>query len=83
MGWADAVTDVTVIPATGHVDADGDGRCDHDGMPVIPDGGYEFDTFRCKMCDKYEANKDIPFVGFIYTIVHFFVHLAHYIGYLT
>ena len=79
----DAVTDVTVIPATGHVDADGDGKCDHDGMPVIPEGGYDFDTFRCKMCDKYEANKDIPFVGFIYTIVHFFVHLAHYIGYLT
>ena len=66
------IEEPTIVPATGHVDADGDGRCDHDGMPVIPEGGYDFDTFRCKMCAKYEANKDIPFVGFIYTIVHFF-----------
>ncbi len=73
----------TVLPATGHEDLDGDGKCDHDGVSVVPDGGYTFETFRCKMCAKYEANKDIPFVGFIYTIVHFFVHLAHYIGYLT
>ena len=77
------IEEPTIVPATGHTDADGDGKCDIDGATVIPEGGYDFDTFRCKMCDKYEANKDIPFVGFIYTIVHFFVHLAHYIGYLT
>ena len=76
--------DDRLIAPLGHVDEDRDGFCDRGcGARVEPPEGYTFDTFRCKMCDAYEENKDVPFVGFIYTIVHFFVHLAHYIGYLT
>ncbi|MCH5199218.1 MAG: hypothetical protein J1E34_09985, partial [Oscillospiraceae bacterium] len=42
-----------------------------DGTVVVsPDG------FRCKMCAKYEANKNTPIVGPFYTLVHFFVHFA-------
>ena len=31
---------------------------------------------RCKMCDLYEEYKNVPFAGWIISIVHFFVHLA-------
>lgn len=39
--------------------------------------------FRCDMCDDYEEMKEVPVIGFFYTIVHFFYHLAMYIGYRT
>lgn len=32
------------------------------------------DEFRCSMCDKYEENKDKPFIGFFYKIFHSIVH---------
>lgn len=64
-----------IIPATGEQE------------PTVPEEpGQEEDwvtSFRCKMCAAYEANKDVPFVGIIYTIVHFFVHFAHMISALT
>lgn len=78
---------VITTPATGHVDADGDGICDVDGKPVTPEDDDEEDDiwngYRCKMCDEYEENKDKPFIGFFYMIIHFFVHLISYINYLT
>ncbi|MCD7826968.1 MAG: hypothetical protein LUG85_00300, partial [Clostridiales bacterium] len=46
-------------------------------------GKLSWDEYHCSYCDKYDAVKDIPFVGWIYAIVHFFVHLAHYISYIT
>lgn len=57
-------------------------------VTVTEDPNFDFDNsyvetpdgFRCKMCDKYEANKDQPFVGFFYRIVHFFVHFAQRIS---
>ena len=78
---------VITTPATGHVDADGDGICDVDGKPVTTEDDDEEDDiwsgYRCKMCDEYEENKDKPFIGFFYMIIHFFVHLISYINYLT
>ena len=78
---------VITTPATGHVDADGDGICDVDGKPVTPEDDDEEDDiwsgYRCKMCDEYEENKDKPFIGFFYMIIHFFVHLISYINHLT
>ncbi|MCD7775058.1 MAG: hypothetical protein LUH40_05725, partial [Clostridiales bacterium] len=86
-----------VIPALGHIDDDGDGYCDRCEEPVEttddPSGSgsgsdsssstSSWDAFRCKMCDTYDEMKDKPVIGWIYAIVHFFVHLAHYISYLT
>lgn len=78
---------VEEIPATGHhEDADGDGKCDVCGIQMPTESDSEpvnKDTFRCKMCKTYEEHKDIPVIGWFYTIVHYFVHLAHYIGSLT
>ncbi len=84
------------IKALGHVDNDDDGVCNNCDENISSDSGNSsssssgssssskgWDAFRCKMCDQYEANKDTPVIGFFYTIVHFFIHLAHYIGYLT
>ena len=71
------VTAPEVIPALGHVDANGDEVCDRCGAEVPEE--VTLDTFRCSMCDNYEANKDKPLVGWIYsffhTIVHFFESL--------
>lgn len=71
------VTEPEVIPALGHVDANGDEVCDRCGAEVPEE--VTLDTFRCSMCDNYEANKDKPLVGWIYsffhTIVHFFESL--------
>lgn len=64
-----------------HTDADADGYCD-DCDTEIPQLS-EWEKFRCKMCPTYERLKDTPVVGVIVTIVHFFVHLSHYISYLT
>ncbi len=41
------------------------------------------DEFRCDMCDTYEKNKDIPVIGFFYTIIHFFCHLAQRISHMS
>lgn len=80
-------------PATGHVDENGDGFCDIDGKPILPDEPETpsdpddddsiWGGFRCSMCDIYEANKDIPVIGFFYMIVHFFVHIIGYIKFIT
>lgn len=70
---ADGTTPITaadtVVPAHGHKVSGG--TCIYCGK------------FRCNFCEQYEANKDIPFVGLIYTVIHFFVHLAAHIGYFT
>ncbi len=41
------------------------------------------DEFRCDMCDTYEKNKDVPVIGFFYTIIHFFCHLAQRISHMS
>ncbi len=56
------------IPKTGHVDANGDNACDVCGQTINT-------SFRCSFCDEYEANRDKLFIGWIYIIVHFFIHL--------
>ncbi|MGN1348085.1 MAG: hypothetical protein ACI4VI_03995, partial [Acutalibacteraceae bacterium] len=61
-----------------HKDDNVDGYCDDCGVLV-----KRWDAFRCKMCPTYEANKDTPVIGIFYTVLHFFVHLAHLIGYMT
>ncbi|MCQ2462080.1 MAG: BspA family leucine-rich repeat surface protein [Clostridia bacterium] len=43
-------------------------------------GDIAKNAIRCPLCDSYEAQKDIPFFGFILSIVHTFVHLAFSIG---
>ncbi|MBQ5970396.1 MAG: cadherin-like beta sandwich domain-containing protein [Clostridia bacterium] len=58
---------------------------------VIPAHGHKVEhgiciycgKYRCSFCETYEAKKDIPVVGWIYGLVHYFVHLASHIGYLT
>lgn len=62
-------TKTETIPATGNTDSDSNSN----------DNG----KFRCKMCPVYEANKDKPVIGLFYGFVHFFVHLAHRIGFFT
>ena len=37
--------------------------------------------FRCSFCDTYEANRNKPFVGIFYTIIHWFIHLIQRIIY--
>ena len=72
-----------VIPAdcedgARHEDYDKDGICDKCGKTVT-----KADLFRCSMCPKYEKMKDVPVVGIIYSVVHFFVHLAAMISWIT
>ncbi|MBQ6020818.1 MAG: VWA domain-containing protein, partial [Clostridia bacterium] len=64
-----------------HPDKNRDRICDLCGFEIPVDPNES--EFRCKMCSTYELMKDVPVIGFFYTIVHFFVHLAHFIGYLT
>ena len=74
------------ITITGATVAISDGKCDVCGIQMPTESDSEpvnKDTFRCKMCKTYEEHKDIPVIGWFYTIVHYFVHLAHYIGSLT
>ena len=61
-------TETVTIPKTGHVDANGDNTCDVCGATINT-------SFRCSFCDEYEANRDKLFIGWIYIIVHFFIHL--------
>lgn len=58
-----------------HTDADNDGKCDSCGEDIVKD--Y---LFYCSMCPTYEKMKNVPVVGIIYSVVHFFVHLAQMIG---
>lgn len=58
----------TAIPAPGHVDRDDDDRCDNCGTII---GAH----FRCSFCNTYEANRNKPLIGWIYIIIHFFIHL--------
>lgn len=37
--------------------------------------------FRCGMCDTYEEYAEVPVVGIIVTIIHYFVHLAQLISF--
>ena len=69
-------TETRTIPTVAHTDADGDNLCDNCGETVK-------EAFRCGFCDKYEAWKDIEYFGLIVSIVHFFVHLAQHISYIT
>ena len=41
------------------------------------------DDFRCSMCPTYEKFKDITGVGFLITIIHFFIHFANYIAFVS
>ena len=61
-----------------HEDYDKDGICDKCGKEVT-----KADLFRCSMCPMYEKMKDVPVVGIIYAVVHFFVHLAAVISWIT
>lgn len=70
----------TIIPAKGHVDEDNDGYCDIDGESTTV--VYTWDTFRCSTCNQYDSVKTMPVVGWIYAVVHFFIHLIQYILYL-
>lgn len=65
------VTDPTVIPALGHVDANGDEKCDvcFASVPKV----ITSENFRCSYCDTYESHQDSP-AKFIYAIVHAIVH---------
>ena len=65
----------SVIPALGHSDSDNDGKCDSCGENIVKD--Y---LFYCSMCPTYEKMKNVPVVGIICSVVHFFVHLAQMIG---
>lgn len=70
--------------AVGHLDRDNDGICDRDNMPIpsgggsSSSGGSSSGVFRCSLCDAYEANKDRPVVGLIYSIIHFIMHTIQY-----
>lgn len=55
-----------------HSDANGDSICD-DCMK----------SFRCSWCDRYEKEKDTPFIGWIITVIHYFIHLANTISIKT
>lgn len=70
------VEEMTILPAKGHQDADGNGYCDVDGRSIYDTGDGSSDGVRCSFCAKYEASKDVPFIGWIYALVHFFVHMA-------
>ena len=61
-----------------HYDTNQDGYCDDCGTLVS-----EWYAFRCKMCATYEKNKDVEIIGIFYRLVHFFVHMAHLIGFMT
>ena len=76
----DDYTEEAEIPATGeHVDKDNDGDCDLCGAHIKSD----LEMFICRMCGTYQLMKNIPGVGAIVRIVHYFVHLADYIKHLT
>ena len=61
-------TETVSIPKTAHHDGDGDNKCDACGAAINT-------GFRCSFCDTYEANREKPFIGWFYIIVHFFIHL--------
>lgn len=46
---------------------------------VDPNAG----KFRCSFCDKYEAMKDVPGIGFIYVIIHMIIHMVQSINFAT
>lgn len=78
------------IPALGHIDEDQDYICDrcgeelpgggdNGGINVDPSGGHmgtSYSSFECTMC---AGGKQVT--GFN-AVIHFFVHLVQYIGYL-
>ena len=64
-----------VIPAKGEQTPD-------EPTPDTPDEPSN-DGFRCGFCDRYEAWKDIPFFGWVVSLVHLFVHMAAHISYLS
>lgn len=61
---------MTIPVSIDHVDKDNDKKCDICGKDLSD----SYDNFRCKMCDKYEMNKDKPVIGWFYSLVHFFIH---------
>ena len=58
----------TELSALGHLDINDDDKCDRCGVTI---GAH----FRCSFCDTYEANRYKPIIGWLYIIVHFFIHL--------
>ena len=67
-----------VIPATGEPTPDEPTP----DKPETPDEPTK-DGYRCDFCDRYEAWKDIPYFGWVVSLVHIFVHMAAHIGDLT
>ena len=79
-----------ILPALGHIDEDQDYVCDrcgeelpgggdNGGINVDPSGGHmgtSYSSFECTMC---AGGKQVT--GFN-AVIHFFVHLVQYIGYL-
>ncbi|MDO4381135.1 MAG: hypothetical protein Q4D20_09715, partial [Clostridia bacterium] len=57
------------IPAKGHDDSDGDGKCDICGAEIKKN-----DDVRCKWCGRYEQYKDNPIFGWLITFIHFIIH---------
>ena len=57
-------------------------RCGEVETAEIPIGG-EKDGFRCGFCDKCEEWRDLPYMGLIVRLVHYFVHLGQWISYIT
>jgi len=54
------------------------------GFPSLGNGdGGEKDGFRCGFCDKYEKWRDLPYMGLIVRLAHYFVHLGQWISYIT
>ena len=63
----------TVEGGVGHVvehsNLRGEGYCKYCG------------EFRCSMCEKFEQNAELPVIGIFYTLIHFFIHMAHMISF--
>ncbi len=57
------------IPAKGHDDSDGDGKCDICGAEIKKN-----DDVRCKWCGRYEMYKDNQIFGWLITFIHFIIH---------
>ena len=82
-GWDREFTNVTgnivvngLFDVEQHTDEDKNNYCEVCGAKIDT-------SFKCKMCPTYEKYKDVPVIGIFFRIIHFFVHLAHSIGYRT
>lgn len=66
------------LPCT---DSNHDLKCDTCGKELEK---HEVDhTFFCKMCPMYFAHRDTAIIGPFIRFIHNFVHMAHFIGYIT